>query len=129
MIKFKVGQYNTREGMIAFVRFIVQQPTNCIYVLLGESQQTDGTWIARSWTVDGRNTASSDGAHDLVLPIHYVYSNIYKGEITPWTEKRDADDWRANSCLGVLRLGDDGSLKLFTLEEYHGLDTGRSEGR
>lgn len=74
--KFQVGEYKTRDGRKAFVRFVLQEPNDAIYKLIGEVQNCDGTWLRQTWKTDGSNFDGIVSGLDLLEPKSYLYYTL-----------------------------------------------------
>jgi hypothetical protein len=71
--EFTPGEYKTRNGRRAIVRFRLQEPNCTQYKLMGEIE-CDGIWAAASWTLSGTYDAHlPGGTRDLVPPKRYKW--------------------------------------------------------
>lgn len=73
---FVPGTYQTRDGRKAIVHFVLQQPNDCIYLLVGEVQNSDGRWQRQTWMLDGTSFAGIVSELDLVEPKAYFFYEL-----------------------------------------------------
>jgi hypothetical protein len=110
--EFTPGEYKTRNGRRAIVRFRLQEPNCTQYKLMGEIECDDGTWGASSWMLSGTHDAQNPGGTlDLVPPKRYKWF-----ECGLWGLKSSCAQ-RPSGCGYALRaeLNSDGKVNWPTL--------------
>lgn len=116
--EFKPGEYTTRGGTRAIVRFKVQEPHVANHPLRGEALGGDGKWFAASWTPGGRHWGTTESVYDLLPQKQYAYCNRYPRSCGSWYPSvEEAAKAADESIVGRLRceLKADGSLNWDTL--------------
>lgn len=105
--KFVPGEYKTRDGRRAIVRFRVQDPTNDTYPLVGEVTKMGGDgWYRCTWTDEGENSIYGPDCGDLIPPVRYCYKNCFEHD-TGGRYETDPSECDVSYCAkryGVLRL-------------------------
>ena len=75
MYEFKPGEYTTRDGHEAIVEFRMREPTNTVFVLVGQVF-CEGEWRHKSWTLNGRVIRHGEHALDLMPPDDVTYRGL-----------------------------------------------------
>lgn len=103
--KFVPGEYKTRDGRRAIVRFRVQEPCSTSYPLVGEVQGEDGHWDRWTWTEDGVfSRLGKCNKSDLVPPVRYCYKNCFEHDTGGKFEDDPTDNPGKLKRYGVLRF-------------------------
>ena len=102
MTEFQPGEYTTRDGHEAIVEFRMREPTNTVFVLVGQVF-CEGEWRHKSWTLNGRVIRHSKHALDLMPPCEVTYRRLpcpKHDKDMPWRELSPA-----SSAFAVLQSG------------------------
>lgn len=78
---FDIGNYKTRTGLDARVKFAVSKPNNTNYPLMGEVFEND-RWRQCSWTIDGKHISNNcPNNFDLMPNRVWIYWSLTRDSI------------------------------------------------